>query len=220
MDEAPAEPLREAARWLDEARRAGARRNPDAMSLATATKDGRPSVRMVLLKELCVESGYIVFYSNYRSRKAGEIESNARAAAALYWEDFGGRQLRVEGPVVRSPAHESDAYFATRPLDSQLNAWVSEQSRPVDDLEALQRRAAAKAAEFGIAESTRYDDAGPGPLTRPEFWGGYRLWIESLELWLEGQGRFHRRFSYTRQLEPQDDFSFAAGSWTTQTLQP
>ena len=139
----PEDPVRAAAQWLGEAEALG-RRNANAMALACADGAGRPSVRMVLLKELA-PLGYAVFYTNYGSRKGTELAATSRAAAVLYWHEL-GRQVRFEGPVVRSPATESDRYFASRPLPSQVNAWSSEQSRPLADPAALEERA-AKVAE-------------------------------------------------------------------------
>jgi len=204
--EAPDDPLPLARRWLDEAF-AGAARNPGAMALATSGADGRPAVRMVLLKALAPD-GYAVFYTNYESRKARELAANPRAAGVLYWEWL-GRQLRLEGPVVRSPAAESDAYFATRPLASRVNAWVSEQSRPLADPVELRRRAERRTAE-GEAANAR----------RPPFWGGYRLWIDTLELWVEGAGRFHDRLHYRRELVSAGPAEFTAGPWRHERLQP
>ena len=124
-----------------------------------------------------------------------------------YWHEL-GRQVRFEGPVVRSPDSESDAYFATRPLASQINAWSSEQSRPLPDTTSLEERAARLAA-------TR-----PAGLPRPEFWGGFRLWLEAIELWVEGRDRFHERVRYERRLDPRDAHTFEAGRWSWQRLQP
>jgi pyridoxamine 5'-phosphate oxidase len=206
----PDDPLPTAIRWLDEAEALG-RRNANAIALATTDRTGRPSVRMVLAKDL-VPAGYLVFYTNYGSRKAAELETTGRAAAVLYWHER-GRQIRFEGVVVRSPAAESDAYFATRPRQSQLSAWSSEQSRPLSDPAELERRAARIVAERGGSSSQQ-------PLPRPEFWGGYRLWIDALELWVEGAHRFHERVRYERRLEPTNPHSFVADSWRWQRLQP
>ncbi len=201
--------------WLDDAAAAGGR-NPNAMSLATVGADGRPAVRMVLLKGLSEAHGYVVFYTNYRSRKGRELDRHPWAAAALYWAPL-GRQIRLEGRVVRSPDSESDAYFATRPFRSQLNAWISEQSEPLADGDDLMRRADAKAAELG---GTAQDDAvPPRAVPRPPFWGGYRLWCDRVELWSEGAGRFHERIEYLREL----DVAAAridAGPWRSRRLQP
>jgi pyridoxamine 5'-phosphate oxidase len=164
---------------------------------------------MVLLKELA-PAGYGVFYTNYGSRKAADLEATQRAAGALYWHEL-GRQVRFEGVVVRSPAAESDAYFATRPWRSQLNAWSSEQSRPLDDPADLERRAEQVAAERAGAAKR---------LPRPDFWGGYRVWFDAVELWVEGQDRFHERLRYERRIERRDEHSFTAGRWQRTRLQP
>jgi pyridoxamine 5'-phosphate oxidase len=203
----PEDPVRAAAQWLGEAEALG-RRNPNAMALASVDADGRPSARMVLLKELA-PLGYAVFYTNYGSRKASELLATGRAAGVLYWHEL-GRQVRFEGPVVRSPDAESDAYFATRPLASQINALSSEQSRPLPDPAALAERAAKLLGATATGQS----------LSRPAFWGGFRLWLDALELWVEGRDRFHERVRYERRLEPKDAFMFDAGRWTWQRLQP
>jgi pyridoxamine 5'-phosphate oxidase len=186
----PDDPLPVAIGWLAEAATRG-HRNPNAMALATVSAAGRPSARMVLLKELA-PAGYAVFYTNYDSRKAGELDATARAAAVLHWNEP-GRQVRFEGTIVRSPAAESDEYFASRAWRSQLNAWSSQQSRPLQDLGELGRRAAAKAREYG--GSADASGAEGRPLPRPPFWGGYRLWFDAVELWAEGADRFHERLS-------------------------
>jgi len=199
--------VRAAAQWLGEAEALG-RRNANAMALATVDAAGRPSARMVLLKELA-PLGYAVFYTNYGSRKSAELLATSRAAGVLYWHEL-GRQVRFEGPVVRSPEAESDAYFATRPLASQINAWSSEQSRPLPDPAALEERAAKVASTKPAARG----------LARPDFWGGFRLWLESVELWVEGRDRFHERVRYERPLEARDANTFETGRWTWQRLQP
>jgi pyridoxamine 5'-phosphate oxidase len=212
----PDDPLPVALRWLAEAT-ASARRNPNAMALATVSAGGHPSARMVLLKELA-PSGYAVFYTNYGSRKASELDATGRAAAILHWDDL-GRQVRFEGAVVRSPAAESDAYFASRAWRSQLNAWSSEQSRPIEDVSELDRRASAKARELGVEAPG--DSPAPGRrLERPEFWGGYRLWLDAVELWAEGANRFHERLRYRRDLGAPRQQGFLPGPWSWQRLQP
>jgi pyridoxamine 5'-phosphate oxidase len=233
-------PLEVVALWLDQAAESGLWRNPSAMAVATVGADGRPAVRMVLLKQLNVTEGYGVFYTHYRSRKGREIEQSAWAAAVLYWEAH-GRQVRLEGPVLRSPAEESDAYFASRPLESQLNAWASAQSQPLESFDALERRAAQKSGELGIergrAHSRRagspgsseapptldVERAGAGGssvrVPRPPGWGGYRLWCAAVELWVEGRGRFHERMRYERALDPVDG-GFQGREWHAQRLQP
>ena len=211
----PDDPLPTALAWLAAAYELP-RANTNALALATVSRDGRPSVRMVLLKELAA-AGYAVFYTNYGSRKAGELDGTGRAAGVCYWPEL-GRQIRFEGRVVRSPAAESDAYFASRAWRSQLNAWSSEQSRPIAAQADLDRRAEARAAELGIDPVE-----GPSPgarIPRPTHWGGYRLWLEALELWVEGSSRFHERVRYERSLAPRDAHAFDATPWTWQRLQP
>ena len=202
----PEDPVRTAAQWLGEAEALG-RRNANAIALASTNAAGLPSARMVLLKELA-PLGYGVFYTNYESRKGTELVATGRAAAVMYWHEL-GRQVRFEGLVVRSPAAESDRYFASRPLASQINAWSSEQSRPLADPAALEERAAKVAGS----------SAGHG-LKRPAHWGGFRLWFQVVELWVEGENRFHERVRYERELTPRDAYSFDAGRWAWQRLQP
>ena len=168
------------------------------MALATATPDGRPSVRVVLCKLLVADPGYVVFFTNYQSHKGSELAANPRAAAVFHWDAF-GRQVRLEGPIVRSPGTEGDAYFASRALDSRIGAWASLQSQPLDSRKTLLKRVAIEAARFGTH------------VPRPPHWGGYRLWPENVELWIEGPFRVHDRARWTRTLEPQAD-GFAPGA--------
>jgi pyridoxamine 5'-phosphate oxidase len=198
----PDNPLPTVAAWLAEAAEGG-RRNPNAMALAT-TAGGQPSVRMVLLKEISVDRGYAVFYTHYRSRKAREIAATGRAAGVLYWEEL-GRQVRLEGIVVPSPAGESDEYFATRPHGSRINAWASAQSEPLEARVELEQRAEQHARELG---------ADP---PRPPHWGGYRLWLDAVELWAEGMDRFHERLAYQRTVSGPD---LVVTPWRWQRLQP
>lgn len=211
-----AEPFALVRRWLDEAA-GGPRRNPHAMALATVGEDGRPGVRMVLLKSVSESDGYVVFYTNYRSRKGRELEHCPWAAAVLYWEEL-GRQIRLEGRVVKSPPEESDAYFASRPFRSQLNAWISAQSDPLTDAGELERRAVTKARELGGDFSS--DTPPPRSVPRPAHWGGYRLWCDRVELWTEGGGRFHSRVRYMRELSDGADGRIVGGPWRFEFLQP
>jgi pyridoxamine 5'-phosphate oxidase len=210
-DPLPADPLPVVAAWLAEAQAEPTRLNPNALALATVDGDGRPSVRMVLLKALSEADGFGVFYTHYGSRKAQALAAHSRAAGVLYWSGL-GRQVRFEGPVVRSPAAESDAYFATRPRGSRINAWVSQQSAPLTDPAELERSARRKDAELGGVDAAH--------VPRPPFWGGYRLWFDAVELWIEGVDRFHERARYRRTLTPLGDAGFAGGSWQHQRLQP
>jgi len=202
----PDDPMPLFQEWFDGARKARAQPNPDSMSVATATPDGRPSVRVVLCKKLIVTPGYVVFFTNYDSRKASELDANPRAAAVLHWDAF-GRQVRLEGRVVKSPAEESDEYFSSRALDSRIGAWASLQSKPLDSRKTLLKRVAAEAARFGTH------------VPRPPHWGGYRLWPEAVELWIDGPFRVHDRARWTRTLAAQGD-GFAPGPWAATRLFP
>ncbi len=176
------DPLRQFERWFESARDARLHA-PEAMTLATATPEGRPSARMVLLKS-ADERGF-AFHTNYESRKGGELAANPHAALLFYWQPL-GRQVRVEGRVERIPTDESEAYFRTRPLGSRLAAWASPQSRPLADRAELDRLYAEAQERFG-------DDV---PL--PPTWGGFRLVADAYEFWEHGDDRLHDRVRYER----------------------
>jgi pyridoxamine 5'-phosphate oxidase len=167
--------------WYDDAVRSGAA-FADAMTLATATRDGRPSARIVLYKGL--SAGGLFFVTNYESRKARELAENPEAAVVFFWPAL-GRQVRIVGRVERASRQESDEYFKSRPRESQLGAWVSPQSQPVASRAELEQRFRDLERRF----------AGQ-PIERPEFWGGYRLVPQKFEFWLSREHRLHDRFSY------------------------
>jgi pyridoxamine 5'-phosphate oxidase len=167
-----ADPLDRLRDWLD----------TEVVALATATADGAPSLRMVLLKG-ADEQG-LLFFTSYESRKGRELAENPRAAILIHMP---GRQIRVEGPVERVPPAESDAYWATRPRGSQIAATVSSQSEPIESREALEEQFAD------------LDQSHPGELPRPAHWGGYRLVPESYEFWEHRENRLHDRIRYRRE---------------------
>jgi pyridoxamine 5'-phosphate oxidase len=207
------------AQWLDEAQAESGRRNPLAMALATSTATGVPNARMVLAKGFDKESGHITFYTHFSSRKGQELAATAHAAAVFYWEAFGGRQLRISGPVTRAPEATADAYFATRPAASQLNAWVSEQSQPIADPDLLTTRLADKAKTFGVGEA-QLAELAPADIPRPKHWGGFQLWVEQVEFWTEGVGRFHERWLYQRSRQALEQRRGGADVWRLTRLQP
>jgi pyridoxamine 5'-phosphate oxidase len=218
-DPLPAEPLTLAADWLADAVRRAHQPNPNAMVLATADSRGQPSARVVLCKEILPQPGMLTFYTNYRSRKGRELESNARAAIVMHW-DHQHRQLRIEGQVVRASEATSDAYFASRNWQSRLGAWASEQSQPLAARADLLKAVARTALRFALPEPVEEGQPDPGQrIPRPPHWGGYHLWAEAVELWVEGSARIHDRARWTRELARAGD-GFRAGPWSASRLQP
>jgi pyridoxamine 5'-phosphate oxidase len=188
------DPLRQFERWFAEAREATPM--PEVMAVASASPDGTPSVRMVLLKRWA-EDG-LVFHTNYGSRKARELEANPRAAALLYWHPL-GRQVRVEGPVERVARGESEEYFRTRPRGGQLGALASRQSEPLGSRDELDTRLRELEREYEGRD-----------IPPPEWWGGYQITPERWEFWQHREDRLHDRLVYVRDGE----------RWRVQRLQP
>jgi pyridoxamine 5'-phosphate oxidase len=182
--DADADALAQFRRWYAEAE--AAEPDPETMTLATATGQGRPSARMVFLRGFD-ERGF-VFFTNYNSRKAGEMAGNPHAALLFYWRGL-GRQVRIEGRVEMVSAAESDAYFRRRPRGSQLSAWASPQSQPIPSREFLLERIGQLSAEYALE------------VPRPPFWGGYRVVPETIEFWQRGDNRMHDRLFYRRTSE-------------------
>ena len=190
------DPARQFAAWFEDVAAAGAEQ-PEAAALATATADGRPSVRIVLVKQ-ADESGF-VFYSNYESRKGRELAANPRAALSFHWVGF-GRQVRIEGPVERTTREESVAYARSRPRASQLSALASPQSRPIERREQLEQRVAELADRHRGTE-----------LPLSDAWGGLRLIPETFEFWQQRANRLHDRLLYRRR---------PGGVWRIERLAP
>lgn len=194
-DAAP-DPIEQFRSWFDEALAADLH-EPNAMTLATATPEGHPSARIVLLKGFD-ERGF-VFYTSYEGRKGGELEDNPRCALVFYWGEL-ERQVRVEGRASRVPQEEADEYFGSRPRGSQLGAWVSRQSRPIEGRDELEERLRGLEAEYGGRD-----------VPRPPFWGGYRVEPETIEFWQGRESRLHDRLRYRRS---------ESGGWRRERLQP
>ncbi len=189
------DPVRQFAAWFAAAGEAGVRA-PEAAVIATASPEGAPSARMVLVKQFD-QRGFVLF-TNYDSRKGLELAANPHAALLFYW-DLLGRQVRIEGPVQRTTAEESGAYVGTRPRGSQLSALASPQSQPIASREALEQRVAELAA--------RYEGRA---LPVPEVWGGFRLIPRSFEFWQHREDRLHDRLQYLQR----------AGDWVLERLAP
>lgn len=183
-------------RWFAEAQ-VSEPNDPDAIALATVDPQGLPNVRMVLLKE--IEDDAFVFYTNYGSKKAQELDSAGKAAFVLHWKSL-RRQIRVRGLVEREDGPKADAYYASRSLKSRLGAWASQQSQPLSSREHLM----AEVAKLTVTKGTNPP--------RPSFWGGFRLRPVEIEFWADGAFRLHDRFRWTRET--------TSNSWEIQRLNP
>jgi pyridoxamine 5'-phosphate oxidase len=191
------DPLALFGEWYEEAAKSEPN-DPSAMSVATVGPDGMPSVRMVLLKGY--DASGFVFYTNCDSRKGQQLGANPKAALLFHWKSL-RRQVRLEGPVSQVTPEEADAYFATRPRGSQIGAWASDQSRPLESRFALEKRVAAMAAKYVI-----------GAVPRPPNWAGFRVQPLLIEFWQDGAFRLHDRLEYSRAAPGE--------AWTTRTLYP
>jgi pyridoxamine 5'-phosphate oxidase len=192
---AETDPIRRFRDWFAEAEKSEPDL-PNAVALATADAAGRPSVRMVLLKD--VDARGFVFYTNIESRKGRELAANDRAALLFHWKSL-RRQVRIEGPATPVDDAEADAYFATRDRGAQIGAWASDQSRVMEGRLDLEKRVASFGARFGL-----------GKVPRPPFWSGYRIAAETIEFWREGRFRLHEREVYHKD----------GGGWKTERLFP
>ncbi|MDK3016447.1 pyridoxamine 5'-phosphate oxidase [Pseudodonghicola flavimaris] len=183
-------------RWLAEAE-ASEVNDPNAIAIATVDADGLPDVRMVLLKE--IEDNAFVFYTNYNSAKAQELDQAGKAAFVMHWKSL-RRQVRVRGLITREDGEQADTYYASRSLKSRLGAWASQQSQPLESRPALMAEVAKITARYGTNPP------------RPPFWGGYRLTPVQIELWADGAFRLHDRFVWRRQ--------DTESTWEIQRLNP
>jgi len=200
----PDSPLPLVARWLAEA--GTIVRSSTAMTLATVDPDGRPSARMVICRGFDPVAGWFVFYTDRESRKGHALAAHPEAALVFHWEAL-ERQIRVEGPVTEAPDADSEAYWNTRPIDARIAAVASDQSRPLASRAALLAR---------VEEITR---RSAGQVPRPSRWGGYRVWVERVELWAGQPARVHDRARWERRLERVSG-EFKGGDWRATRLQP
>ena len=191
------DPIRQFAAWYDAAVAAGIL-EPEAMTLSTATPDGRPSARIVLLRGF--DPRGFCFFTNYESRKGRELEANPHAALTFHWAAL-ERQVRIEGRVERTTAAESDAYFTSRPSASRIGAWSSPQSAVIADRAALEQ----------LVERFRQEHPEDTAIPRPDHWGGYRLVPERIEFWQGRPSRLHDRLRFSRE---------TSGAWLIERLAP
>jgi len=217
----PADPLVVVREWLAQAQAAHIQPNPNSMVLATSSRDGRPSARVVLCKDIVPRPGYVVFYTNYLSAKGRQLKDNPHAAAVMHWDAL-HRQVRIEGQVVAAPKADSDAYFGARAWQSRIGAWASEQSEPIASRAQLLEAVKATALRFGAPTpgAPGADDSLKVTIPRPPHWGGYRLWADTVELWVEGAARIHDRARWQRTLRALATGSFRADAWVATRLQP
>lgn len=210
----PDDPMHQAKRWFDRTNSEKWQPNPNAMTLSTVDKNNAPSSRIVLCKYFVADPGYIVFFTNYNSRKGKEIRDNSEVSLVFHWDNI-GRQLRIKGIAVYSPSSESDEYFASRNRGSQISAWGSNQSQPVESRSELIKQMNDKLDEFDSSFTHNEKE-----IPRPPHWGGIRVWAHEIELWMDGEDRVHDRARWTRKLKINQDNSFSTSKWIGTRLQP
>ena len=211
-DPLPADPMPTFRRWFHEAAQFGGMPNPSAMSLATVDAAGRPSVRTLLCKGF-TDDGRLEFYTNRQSPKGNQLRAHPWASMLFHW-DFAGRQVRFDGPVEPLSDAESDAYFRTRPWGRQIGAWASDQSQPIGSRAELEAKIREAMERFGLDPASPPPAEAPAEIPRPEYWGGYRLVAERVELWVAQLARLHDRAEWRRVLTP------SPGPWQATRLQP
>lgn len=221
-DPLPADPLPLFKAWFAQASDRAITPNPNAMSLATADADGTLSSRIVLCNRIDLEQGYLVFFTNRESRKGQAIAHNQAVAACFHW-DLLDRQVRIEGVATLSPDHESDDYFAGRGTAKALAAWASQQSQPIASRQAMLEQVNQTIERLGYDPATSQPLNDAKPIARPPHWGGYRIWIRSIELWKGNAARMHDRATWQRTLSPatvDGVAGFTSTPWTATRLQP
>ncbi len=217
-DSLPSDPWPLFQSWFDEAEAAKLSPNPNAFTLACLDEAGQITARIVLCKKI-LPHGAIVFHTNYQSRKGKGLTAHPRAAAVFHWDGL-EKQVRIEGPVVKSPPEESDAYFKTRGWENRLGSWASDQSQPIESRDALLAKVGEAMEKLNLSLLDIMDKGDDIVIPRPPHWGGWRLWAQRVELWLGGPGRVHDRAAWTRTLSATSASEFEGGSWTCTRLQP
>jgi pyridoxamine 5'-phosphate oxidase len=197
--------------WFDDARGNADMDYPNAFTLSTVDDTNFPESRIVLAKAINNKEGYLVFYTNYQSRKGQHIFNNNHVSALFYWDKI-KKQVRISGQCISSPKQESDDYFASRPIENQINASLSQQSQPIDDYSTLM-------TSFNNILTVHKGKADQS-IKRPAYWGGFRLYFSSLEFWIAGSGRFHQRYKYERTINNPSTSNISGTPWSLVKLQP
>lgn len=223
-------PFKIVSRWFNEAVELAWQPNPNNMVISTVKESTQkktaqasvldnealeekvyvPDARVVLCKDVNIEKGYLVFYTNYQSDKGEQLKLNANATALFHWDNL-GRQVRISGKIMKSPVMESENYFNSRDPLSRVGAWASDQSQSIKSREDLLNRVKE--------EQERFKPAGEN-IPRPPHWGGYRLWANKVELWISHPGRIHDRAVWTRDIKDQQEDQFHFSKWSSTRLQP
>ena len=203
--------------WFDQAWQERLTPNANSMCIATTHADGCPDARIVLCKSINVDDGSIMFYTNYKGQKGQQLEASPCASAVIHW-DFYERQVRIRGQVIKATPEQSDAYFASRAIESRLGSWISDQSQPIESREALLEKVTDIIDKLNI-DAADLMNGKEITIPRPPHWGGYHLWAHTLELWSAGTGRIHDRARWTRSLSIKDNQA-TVGPWSSTRLQP
>ena len=209
----PDRPMHLAKEWLNKTCEDKWQPNPNAMTLSTVDNNNTPSSRIVLCKYFKPDPGYVVFFTNYNSRKGREIKINSEVSLVFHWDNI-GRQVRIKGMAVFSPSSESDEYFFSRNRGSQISAWGSNQSQLVKSRKSLISQMKKKLDEFNT------NDVQEKEVPRPPHWGGIRVWAHEIELWMDGENRVHDRARWTRKIKKNEDDTFSLSEWIGSRLQP
>jgi pyridoxamine 5'-phosphate oxidase len=209
--------------WFDKAWEERKTPNTNAITLSTMHPDGYPDSRIVLCKSIEPDPGNIVFYTNYNGAKGRQIIEQPFASVVFHW-DHDERQVRIRGPITHATEKESDAYFASRRLESRFGAWVSDQSQPIESREALLEKVGEIMDQLGLSPADLMGE-NEVEIPRPSHWGGFRIHAQSVELWNGGVGRIHDRARWERALTRNDSIergagAYDAGAWSSTRLQP
>ncbi len=203
--------------WFDQAWSEHLTPNANSMCLSTTHADGHPDARIVLCKSIDIDAGSVMFYTNYNGLKGQQLAASPHVSAVIHWDHY-ERQVRIRGQVIKATPEQSDAYFASRALESRLGAWISNQSEPIESREALLEKVVEVIDQLGI-DAADLMNGKDITIPRPPHWGGYHLHAHTLELWAAGTGRIHDRARWTRQVHIDGD-QVSVGDWSCTRLQP